>query len=86
MGSTIVKTEEMKRILSMPDAYVIPNGVDMERFVPADKLRARQKLNLDPEKKIVLFISVRNVRRKTFPWHKGSRIIGRWFNRIITHI
>jgi glycosyltransferase involved in cell wall biosynthesis len=71
-AATIVKTDEMKRILSMPDAYVIPNGVDTERFVPADKLRARQKLNLDSEKKIVLFISVRNRPEKNLPLAQRS--------------
>lgn len=66
-AATIVKTDEMKRILSMSAAYVIPNGVDTERFVPADKLGARQKLNLDPEKKIILFISVKNRPEKNLP-------------------
>jgi teichuronic acid biosynthesis glycosyltransferase TuaC len=58
--TVIVKTEEMKRRLKLNDAYVIPNGVDTERFIPVERDTARKRLGLIKEKKIVVFISVKN--------------------------
>jgi len=54
--ATIVKTEQMKGILKLKKAVVIPNGVDTERFAPSDMVEARQKLNLPADRQIVLFI------------------------------
>lgn len=58
--ATIVKTEEMKRQLGLSTAYVIPNGVDMARFIPMDKEAARKRLGIAPETKAVLFIAAGN--------------------------
>lgn len=58
--ATIVKTKEMKDLLRLDGAYVIPNGVDIDRFVPCDMAVARRKLNMMPEKRIVLFVSAKN--------------------------
>jgi teichuronic acid biosynthesis glycosyltransferase TuaC len=59
-SATIVKTDEMKRRLKLDTAHIIPNGVDMERFVPVGKTVARQRLGILEDKKIVLFIAVKN--------------------------
>ena len=58
--ATIVKTDEMKRKLKLKRAYVIPNGVDTDRFFPVGKEEARQKLKLAFSSKIILFIAVKN--------------------------
>ncbi len=58
--TVIVKTKEMKSLLNLRHAYILPNGVDTERFAPIDKAIARRMLNIDAGKKLVLFVSVRN--------------------------
>lgn len=56
-ASTIVKTGEMQTGMNLPKAAVIPNGVDLDRFRPVDQITARKQLGLDPDKKLILFIS-----------------------------
>lgn len=56
----IVKTINMKEMLMMGDAQVIPNGVDMDRFKPIPKIDARNHIGLSLDKKLILFISVPN--------------------------
>jgi glycosyltransferase involved in cell wall biosynthesis len=53
--AVIVKTAELKRRLRLEAAQVIPNGVDLELFKPADQAETRRNLGLDPQKKLVLF-------------------------------
>lgn len=55
----IVKTLEIKSILNLSQAKIIPNGVDTDRFKPADKSYSRKDLNLEETSKIILFISTR---------------------------
>jgi glycosyltransferase involved in cell wall biosynthesis len=55
--STVVKTLQMKELLNMPEAEIIPNGVDISRFKPIPKAAAREYLSLDFDKKQILFIS-----------------------------
>jgi glycosyltransferase involved in cell wall biosynthesis len=50
-----VKTGELKRRLKIETAQVIPNGVDLNLFQPADQAEARRSLGLSPQKKFVLF-------------------------------
>jgi len=59
-SATIVKTEDIKHNLNLTNALVIPNGVDLNRFRPLDKESCRKKLNLDYNKRIILFIAGRN--------------------------
>jgi len=54
-SAVIVKSQEMKRRLRLESAWVIPNGVDLDRFVPMDRQEARRRVGLDPQKKYVLF-------------------------------
>jgi teichuronic acid biosynthesis glycosyltransferase TuaC len=58
--TVIVKTEEMKRRLKLDDVHIIPNGVDTERFIPVDRNTARKRLGLASEKKIIVFVAVKN--------------------------
>jgi len=58
--ATIVKTPQMKEFLNMPKAYVIPNGVNIERFKPMPKVESRKHLNYPLNKKLILFISIPN--------------------------
>lgn len=54
---TIVKTSQMKDVLKLDKAEIIPNGVNMERFRPIPQRLAREKIGFPAEKKMVVFIS-----------------------------
>ena len=54
-ATTIVKSEDMKQSLGLKCVNVIPNGVDMDLFMPMDMTECRAKLGWDPDKGIVLF-------------------------------
>lgn len=41
------------------ESVVIPNPIDTEKYFPADKTEAKQKLGLPADKKIILFASVK---------------------------
>lgn len=62
----IVKTQEMKSRLHCGDITVVPNGVDTELFIPADKREARDRLGL-PEGRIILFVADPARREKNYP-------------------
>lgn len=51
----IVKSEDMKKKVGIPDANVIPNGVDMDRFRPLSETDCREKLGWEKRKKHILF-------------------------------
>jgi teichuronic acid biosynthesis glycosyltransferase TuaC len=55
VSGVVVKSVEMKYILGLKSAQVIPNGVDLELFTPMDQEAARKALGLDLGKKYVLF-------------------------------
>lgn len=52
---TIVVTEELRRALYADDAWVIPCGVDLDRFTPRPRADARAALGLPHDKPLVLF-------------------------------
>jgi len=66
-SATIIKTEEMKARLRLARALVLPNGVDLMRFAPVDKSKARAHLNLATESKVILFITMRDRPEKDLP-------------------
>lgn len=53
-SATIVKSRRMQEILGFNNLYVIPNGVDLEKFYPVDKQLARNKIGWG-NKKCILF-------------------------------
>ncbi len=56
--AVIVKSKEMqRRLMKQKDVYIIPNGVDFQRFIPMRKSEVRKRLGLDLKKKYVLFPS-----------------------------
>jgi glycosyltransferase involved in cell wall biosynthesis len=48
--------------------HLIPNGIDLERFSPGDRVEARKRLGLDPERPLVFYGAVRMDDRR-----KGAR-------------
>jgi glycosyltransferase involved in cell wall biosynthesis len=66
VSAVIVKSREMKSILRLASAYLIPNGVDLNLFHPMDQDESRRALGLDPRKKFVLFPYNPGEERKRF--------------------
>jgi glycosyltransferase involved in cell wall biosynthesis len=52
----IVQSEEMRQVLRLDSAQIIPCGIDMDLFQPMDHVEARRLAGLDPDKKYVLFV------------------------------
>lgn len=55
-AACIVKSSEMKAHLDVP-SHVIPNGIDMDRFHPISRVRARRALGLPEKGRFALFVS-----------------------------
>ena len=62
----IVQSREMQRMLRFATSCVIPCGIDLSLFRPMDQKQARSCLNLDPEKKYVIFAYDPAEQRKRF--------------------
>lgn len=56
-NETIVKTNQMKELLKVKRAHVIPNGVDLIKFHPMSKENARRYLKYDAKRYLILLIS-----------------------------
>jgi glycosyltransferase involved in cell wall biosynthesis len=74
-NATITKSEEMERRL--PDRlrtrnHVIPNGVDLDRFVPMDQQAARRCLGWSLDEKVALFVGDPAVPRKNHALAKAA--------------
>jgi len=51
----IVKSKDMYDSLGMPEAVIIPNGVDFDRFKPLEQTECQRQLGWDTNKKHILF-------------------------------
>jgi len=65
-SSIIVKSKDMYNALKIKKAHIVPNGVDMSRFIPIKREVAMDKLGWDREKKHILFASDPNRVEKNF--------------------
>jgi len=54
-SALIVKSEDMKTSLGFEDAYVIPNGVNLEHFKPIPANYCKEKLSWSNTKRHILF-------------------------------
>ena len=68
----IVKTEEMRTCLKSQNIAVIPNGVDLNKFKPFDKVASQKKLNWNIEKKHILFAANPEITLKNYKLAKQS--------------
>lgn len=76
VDAVIVKSEGMKRkTLEGDNIYVIPNGVDFEKFRPMPRAEARAELGWDPDHYYVLFCNDPGKPVKNFPLAQAA--IGR---------
>lgn len=63
----VIKSPHLKKMLKLNKNYsVIPNGVDLDRFVQIEKEKAKEQLGLEQEKKYVLFASDPARKEKNF--------------------
>ncbi|GGX04157.1 glycosyltransferase family 4 protein [Aquimarina muelleri] len=62
----IVKSQDMKEDSGLNKAYVIPNGVDFNKFKPIERSDAINETGWDPNKKHILFAANPNRPEKNF--------------------
>ncbi|WP_418285020.1 glycosyltransferase [Halorubrum sp. DTA46] len=65
-----VRSEEMREMLGREDAHIIPSGIDLTRFYPADRTEARERVGWDIEGIHVLFPYSPDYERKNYPLAK----------------
>jgi teichuronic acid biosynthesis glycosyltransferase TuaC len=71
VDAVIVQNEEMAgKLKRKKDVYIIPCEIDIDVFQPHPREDARAKLDLDPQKKYLLFAANPNVAVKRFPLAK----------------
>jgi glycosyltransferase involved in cell wall biosynthesis len=64
VDAVIAVSPEVKTILRDPRIRVIPCGVDLELFAPADQLASRRALGLPEDRPLVLWPHARNRRKR----------------------
>jgi glycosyltransferase involved in cell wall biosynthesis len=62
----IIVSQEARLRLGVPDAPIIPAGVDTDLFVPRDRSGARKELGWDVEARYALFAGRRTVKEKNY--------------------
>ncbi len=63
----IVKSEYLYQFIHKKDkTYIIPNGVDFNRFKPFNKMECREELSLRKDKIYILFLGDKKTKRKNF--------------------
>ncbi|MEL7210037.1 MAG: glycosyltransferase, partial [Actinomycetota bacterium] len=65
--AVIVKSEQMAQVIDPVPAHVVPNGVDLEAFSPADRGAARRRLGWPDDRYHVLFPGNPRNARKNHP-------------------
>ncbi len=79
----IIKRPNIKKIFKdkippehLNNSYYLPNGVDVSKFYPIQKNEAKKKLNLDFDKRYILFISSKNKFRKQKRYDRFKKVMG----------
>lgn len=78
-NANIVMSDNMKEMLSLDEAHVIPEGINLGMFKPMPKQLARKKLGLGDEEKIILFGA------KTSRYSKNYPLAEECFERVKSH-
>jgi teichuronic acid biosynthesis glycosyltransferase TuaC len=66
--AVIVKSEKMKQEIRLKNAFLIPNGVSVEKYnLQSSRHEIRTELSFAPEKKYVIFVSDPSRAEKNFP-------------------
>jgi teichuronic acid biosynthesis glycosyltransferase TuaC len=69
---SIFVSKKLQMKTKVTKSAVIPCGIDLELFTPMDKNEARRLLNLQPEKKYILFASAFDNLIKNYPLAKSA--------------
>ena len=69
---TIVKSERMKKSISLNNAIVIPNGVDFGLFKPVEKNIAKMKVGFNDKRRHIVFIANPERPAKNYPLAKKA--------------
>ena len=54
----------MKELIGIANVHIIPNGVDIKRFKPIPKEVVRQHIGYKKDRKLILFIAIKNREEK----------------------
>ncbi|MCG8552809.1 MAG: glycosyltransferase family 4 protein [Desulfobacterales bacterium] len=66
LSAIIAKSKNISKIIYLKNkSFIIPNGVDLSKFVPT-KSNSRDELGLNAGKKYILFLSSKNNQQKNF--------------------
>lgn len=71
-AKTIFVSQKMADIINAKSALIIPCGINLEIFTPTDKEKARKTLNLEKNKKYILFSSSFSNSVKNYPLAKEA--------------
>jgi teichuronic acid biosynthesis glycosyltransferase TuaC len=69
---TIVKSKDMYQCLGLNEIEIIPNGVNLNRFIPLGKKNCQDKLGWDSEKNHIIFAADPRRQEKNFSLTKKS--------------
>lgn len=70
--AVIVKSAKMKEAVNIPEAVVIPNGVDIDRFKFIEREPACRQVHFDPGKKHIIFVGYTELPVKNFELAKEA--------------
>lgn len=71
-SQTIIKSEDMKKSLGFKKVIIIPNGVNVEKFKPIDKIQCIRELFWSENKTHILFAANPDRFEKNFPLAQKS--------------
>lgn len=71
-NATIVKSEDMKISLDFKNVYIIPNGVDLNKFQPLNPIECKKQLEWDFKKTHLLFAANPARKEKNFKLTKDA--------------
>jgi teichuronic acid biosynthesis glycosyltransferase TuaC len=71
-ASIFVSKRMMGSLYNNKTDFIIPCGIDLDMFIPVDKMTSRSILGLTPTKKYILFASSFNNKVKNFPLAKEA--------------
>jgi len=70
--SLIVKSNSMKERVGIKKCFIIPNGVDFEKFKEIDKKITKEKINFNLQKKHIVFVANLDRHEKNFKLAKEA--------------
>jgi len=79
-----VRSQEMRELLGHDDAIILPSGINLDRFKPIDKTKARTYVGWEQDQIHVLFPYAPDYKRKNYPL--AERVVKRVEDELGTKI